>query len=97
MTRVKYSFASLAVCLTVCFREYGQLFTPAEILEGSNRVYGQVMLRVPGLRSPFMSSLSVWDFRTWRDGRDEGTATAIQTSSRKGIIHQIVISYSCFC
>lgn len=97
MTRVKYSFASLAVCLTVCFREYGQLFTPAEILEGSNRVYGQVMLRVSGRRSPFMSSLSVWDFRTWRDGRDEGTATAIQTSSRKGIIHQIVISYSCFC
>lgn len=61
MTRVKYSFASLAVCLTVCFREYGQLFTPAEILEGSNRVYGQVMLRVSGLRSPFMSSLSLFE------------------------------------
>lgn len=61
MTRVKYSFASLAVCLTVCFHEYGQLFTPAEILEGSNRVYGQVMLRVSGLRSPFMSSLSLFE------------------------------------
>lgn len=61
MTRVKHSFASLAVCLTVCFREYGQLFTPAEILEGSNRVYGQVMLRVSGLRSPFMSSLSLFE------------------------------------
>lgn len=61
MTRVKYSFASLAVCLTVCFREYGQLFTPAEILEGSNRVYGQVMLRVSGRRSPFMSSLSLFE------------------------------------
>lgn len=60
MTRVKHSFASLAVCLTVCFREYGQLFTPAEILEGSNRVYGQVMLRVSGRRSPFMSSLSLF-------------------------------------
>lgn len=61
MTRVKHSFASLAVCLTVCFHEYGQLFTPAEILEGSNRVYGQVMLRVSGRRSPFMSSLSLFE------------------------------------
>lgn len=59
MTRVKYSSASLAVCLTVCFHEYRQLFTPAEILEGSNRVYGQVMLKVSGRRSPFMSSLSL--------------------------------------
>lgn len=98
MTRVKYSFASLAVCLTVCFREYGQLFTPAEILEGLNRVSRAG--DAEGVRtkiSVYVLSLSVWDFRTWRDGRGEGPATAIQTSSRKGIIHQIVISYSCFC